>query len=320
MLAGQQRLEAEALTAAEGLVLPRRMGWLGLLGRFLRRKPLGAFGFAVILVLAVAALGAPWLSRYETEEWFLAPNPRYAPGSLDQPEMVRDSQAGPSWEHWFGTDRFARDNYARVVWGARRSLGIALGAVLFATVFGTIIGVASAYFGSWLDLLVQRVMDSIQAFPAMLILLLLVSLLEPSLGIILVGLGFVTITGVQRIVRSAVLSSREEPYVEAARAIGCSDFRLMVVHILPNVAAPIIVIISIGVGTVILAEASLAFLGLAPVEPPSWGMMLDEGRNYMFNQPATMLAGGLAITLTVLGFNLAGDALRDILDPRIRLT
>ena len=218
MLAGHRRVKVEALTAAEELIPPRRMGWLGLLGRFLRHKPLGAFGFAVILVLTVAALGAPWLARYETEEWFLVPNSRYAPGSLDQPEMVRDTQAGPSWKHWFGTDRFGRDNYARVIWGARRSLGIALGAVLFATVFGTIIGVTSAYFGSWLDLFVQRIMDSIQAFPAMLILLLLVSLLEPSLGIILIGLGFVTITGVQRIVRSAVLSSREEPYVEIGRA------------------------------------------------------------------------------------------------------
>jgi peptide/nickel transport system permease protein len=320
VLAQRQRVEAEALTAAEELVPPRRMGWLALVGRFVRRKPLGAFGFAVILVLAVAALGAPWLSRYEAEEWFMVANPSYAPGSLDQPEMVRDTRADPSWKHWFGTDRFGRDNYARVIWGARRSLGIGLGAVFFAAAFGTIIGVASAYFGGWLDLLMQRIMDSIQAFPAMLILLLLVSLLEPSLGIILVGLGFVTITGVQRIVRSAVLSSREEPYVEAARAIGCSDLRLMVVHILPNVVAPIIVIISIGVGTVILAEAALAFLGLGPVEPPSWGMMLDEGRGYMFNQPATMLTGGLAITLAVLGFNLAGDALRDVLDPRIRLT
>jgi ABC-type dipeptide/oligopeptide/nickel transport system permease subunit len=134
------------------------------------------------------------------------------------------------------------------------------------------------------------------------------------------GLGFVVVTAAQRIVRSAVLSAREDPHVEAARAIGCSPVRLMAVHILPTVAAPIIVIFSIGIASVILAEAALAFLGLAPIEPPSWGMMLDEGRRYMMSQPSTMLAGGAAITLTVMGFNLAGDALRDILDPRIRLS
>jgi peptide/nickel transport system permease protein len=192
--------------------------------------------------------------------------------------------------------------------------------MLLAIIFGTTIGIVSAYYRGWFDMFVQRIMDSIQAFPAMFILLLLVSLTERNLITLSVGLGFVVITSAQRIVRSAVLSAREDPHVEAARAIGCSPVRLMTVHILPNVAAPIIVIFSIGIASVILAEAALAFLGLAPMEPPSWGMMLDEGRRYMTSQPSTMLAGGAAITLTVMGFNLAGDALRDILDPRIRLT
>jgi peptide/nickel transport system permease protein len=231
-----------------------------------------------------------------------------------------DILSGPSWEHWFGTDQSGRDNYSRVVWGARRSLGVGLGALLFAIIFGTTIGIVSAYFRGWFDMLVQRIMDSIQAFPPMLVLLLLVSLTERNLITLTMGLGFVVITGAQRIVRSAVLSAREDPHVEAARAIGCSPFRLMAVHILPNVAAPIIVIFSIGIASVILAEAALAFLNLAPIEPPSWGMMLNEGRQNMTSQPSTMLAGGAAITLTVMGFNLAGDALRDILDPRIRLT
>jgi peptide/nickel transport system permease protein len=318
VLAGQQRAEVEVLVAAEELQLPRRPGWLLLVGRFVRRKPLGAFGVAVVLVMAAAAAGAPWLSRYDPEETFRVANANYLPGSVEPEEML-DSRSGPSWKHWFGTDQLGRDNYARVVWGARRSLGVGLGALLFAIIFGTTIGIVSAYFRGWFDMLAQRIMDSIQAFPPMLILLLLVSLTQRNLITLTLGLGFVVITGAQRIVRAAVLSAREDPHVEAARAIGCSPFRLMTVHILPNVAAPIIVIFSIGIAGVILAEAALAFLGLAPIEPPSWGMMLNEGRSYMTSQPSTMLAGGAAITLTVMGFNLAGDALRDILDPRIRL-
>jgi peptide/nickel transport system permease protein len=309
----------EILAAAEELAQPQRPGWLSLVGRFIRRKPLGAFGLAVVLVMAAAAAGAPWLCRYDAEETFRVANPSYVPGSAE-PEERLDSRSGPSWEHWFGTDQFGRDNYSRVIWGARRSLGVGLGALLFAIIFGTTIGIVSAYFRGWFDMLVQRIMDSIQAFPAMFILLLLVSLTERNLITLTMGLGFVVVTAAQRIVRSAVLSAREDPHVEAARAIGCSPVRLMAVHILPNVAAPIIVIFSIGIASVILAEAALAFLGLAPIEPPSWGMMLDEGRRYMTSQPSTMLVGGAAITLTVMGFNLAGDALRDILDPRIRLS
>jgi peptide/nickel transport system permease protein len=319
VLAGQERAEVEVLAAAEEFVLPQRPNWLLLIGRFIRRKPLGAFGLAIVLLMAAAAAGAPWLCRYDAEETFRVANPSYVPGSAE-PEERLDSRSGPSWEHWFGTDQFGRDNYSRVVWGARRSLGVGLGALLFAIIFGTTIGIVSAYYRGWFDMLVQRIMDSIQAFPAMFILLLLVSLTERNLITLTMGLGFVVITAAQRIVRSAALSAREDPHVEAARAIGCSPIRLMAVHILPNVAAPIIVIFSIGIASVILAEAALAFLGLAPIEPPSWGMMLDEGRRYMISQPSTMLAGGAAITLTVMGFNLAGDALRDILDPRIRLS
>jgi peptide/nickel transport system permease protein len=319
VLAGQERVGVEVLAAAEELALPRQPGWLFLVGRFIRRKPLGAFGLAVVLLMAAAAAGAPWLCRYDAEEAFRIANPDYLPGSA-QPAEKLDNRAGPSWRHWFGTDQLGRDNYARVIWGARRSLGVGLGAMLFAIIFGTTIGIVSAYYRGWFDMFVQRIMDSIQAFPAMFILLLLVSLTQLNLVTLSVGLGFVVITSAQRIVRSAVLSAREDPHVEAARAIGCSPIRLMAVHILPNVAAPIIVIFSIGIASVILAEAALAFLGLAPMEPPSWGMMLDEGRRYMTSQPSTMLAGGAAITLTVMGFNLAGDALRDILDPRIRLT
>jgi peptide/nickel transport system permease protein len=318
LLTGQGEAGLEMLAAQEPYA-PSEVSWLGLIGRFARHKPLGTFGIAVVLVLSLAAGAAPWLSRYDAEDNFQVANAGYVPGTFDEPQEKLDARAGPSWKHWFGTDQFGRDNYARVVWGARRSLGVALGAVLFAIIFGTTIGIVSGYYRGWLDILLQRAMDSIQAFPAMFILLLLVALTESNLVTLSVGLGFVALASVQRIIRSAVLTAREEPHVEAARAIGCGPVRMMAVHILPNVAAPIIVVFSIGLGSMILAEAALAFLGLAPVEPPSWGMMLDEGRGYMTDQPSTMLAGGLAITLAVLGFNLAGDALRDFLDPRIRL-
>ena len=317
MLMGQEEAGLGVLTAGQELYAPGP-GWLRLVGRFIRRKPLGAFGIGVVLVLSLAAGAAPWLSRYDAEETFLTANPAYAPGTIE-PEEKLDQRAGPSLKHWFGTDQAGRDNYARLVWGARRSLGVALGALLFAILFGTSIGIVSGYYRGWLDMVLQRLMDSIQAFPAMLILLLLVALTKSSLVTLSMGLGFVALASVQRIIRSAVLTAREEPHVEAARAIGCGPWRLMAVHILPTVATPIIVVFSIGLGSIILADAALAFLGLAPIEPPSWGMMLNEGRGYMNSQPSTMLAAGLAITLTVLGFNLAGDALRDFLDPRIRL-
>ena len=317
MLMGQEEAGLRVLVAGQE-PYAASPSWLSLVGRFIRHKPLGTFGIGVVLVLSLAAGAAPWLSRYDAEENFYVANPAYAPGSFEPQEKLY-ARTGPSLRHWFGTDQFGRDNYARVVWGARRSLGVALGALLFAIFFGTSIGIVSGYYRGWLDMLLQRLMDSIQAFPAMFILLLLVSLTESSLVTLSMGLGFVALASVQRIIRSAVLTAREEPHVEAARAIGCGPWRLMAVHILPTVATPIIVVFSIGLGSIILAEAALAFLGLAPIEPPSWGMMLDEGRGYMTNQPSTMLAGGLAITLTVLGFNLAGDALRDFLDPRIRL-
>ena len=209
-----------------------------------------------------------------------------------------------------------------MVIAARRSLFVGLWALMFATVIGTAVGVVSAYFRGWFDTIVQRIMDAFQAFPALLILILLVSLRPPSLTILAFGLGFVGVTSVQRIVRGVVLSTREQPFVEAARVIGATDLRTMVFHILPNIMAPIIVVFSIGLGAVILAEAALAFIAPQRVpQDPSWGIMLQQTRAYLPPEAEgyhTLAAGG-AIVLAVLGFNLAGDALRDVLDPRLRV-
>jgi peptide/nickel transport system permease protein len=291
------------------------------LGRFFVRKPLGAFGVFVIAVLIVMAVGAPVLARYGVEETFEVPNPTYDPSSLDagvfSPNAI-DKQAAPTIKHWFGTDDYGRDTYARIVWGTRRTLKVGLLSLTMGTIVGILIGLTSAYFSGLVDTVVQRFMDTFQSFPALLFLLLLVTVFEPSEMSLTVGLAIVSVPSISRIVRSVVLQTREMPFVESARLIGASDLRIMVRHILPNVMAPIIVIFTIGVGAVILAEASVSFLGFGP-PGISWGQMLDKGRLFVLTSPWLALFSGGAITMAVLAFNLAGDALRDVLDPRLRM-
>jgi peptide/nickel transport system permease protein len=308
---------------------PRRVSPVRAALGFIRRKPLGAFGLAMVLLMTVAALGAPWVDRYPPERIFTVQTgtgggQNVNPGSvtlesLQESKGSRTDQLGsPNWEHWMGTDRGGRDIYSRVVWGARRAMLIGIGAMVSGIIAGSVFGLTSAYFGGTLDLIVQRFMDTLQAFPGLLLLLLLVTLTKPSVLYVTLGLGVLSIAPVQRIVRGTVLSAREEVYVQAARVIGCSDARIMLRHILPNVFAPIIVVFSIGFGAVVLAATGLAFLGLAPIGP-DWGAMIDDGRKYMLQSPWTLLFPGVALSLTVLGFNLAGDALRDVLDPRLRV-
>jgi peptide/nickel transport system permease protein/oligopeptide transport system permease protein len=330
--AEEHQAQPAVLTAPSDWVLPKRPSIASNIWKFIRRKPLGAFGvFLVLMMLAMTLgtpkaefgapalpsrplgfeLGAPWLARYDAEAIF------------------RDTETGriaqyfnPSADHWLGTDKGGRDTYSRMVFAARRSLFIGLWALSFAVIIGTTVGIVSAYFRGWLDTLVQRVMDSFQAFPALLILILLVSLFNPDLTILAFGLGFVGVTSVQRIVRGVVLSTREQPYIEAARVIGATDTRTMVFHILPNIMAPIIIVFSIGLGAVILAEAAISFIAPQRVpQDPSWGIMLNVTRSFLPPDPEgyhTLAAGG-AIVFSVLGFNLAGDALRDVLDPRLRV-
>ena len=329
---GEQQARAPVLAPPAEWALPERPGIPSNIWKFIRRKPLGAFGvFLVLLMLAMTLgwpkaefgapqlpsrplgfeLGKPWLARFDAETTF------------------RDAESGriaqyflPSADHWLGTDKGGRDTYSRMVFAARRSLFIGLWALAFATVVGTTIGIISAFFRGWLDTVIQRLMDSFQAFPALLILILLVSLFNPDLTILAIGLGFVGVTSVQRIVRGVVFSTREQPYIEAAKVIGATDTRTMVFHILPNIMAPIIVLISVGLGAVILAEAAISFIAPQRVpQGPSWGIMLNVTRSFLPPDPEgyhTLAAGG-AIVFSVLGFNLAGDALRDGLDPRLRV-
>jgi peptide/nickel transport system permease protein len=316
----EDAVATEAALAEQEWTLPRRVAWWVTARRLLVRKPLGTFSLVVITLLVVAAVGAPFVGRYDPRETFQRANPLYNPNSFDPQALTAtelDRQADPSATHWFGTDSSGQDTWSWIIWGARRSLGIGIGALAISVTTGTLIGVVSAYFSGWVDMLLQRLMDSLQVFPALLLLILMATYLGTSVQIFVLSLGIVGISQVSRIVRGTVLSVREMPYVEAARVLGASDLRTMIHHILPNTAAPIIIVFTIGLGTVILAEAGLSFLGLAP-PGVSWGQALNEGRNFIRTSPWQAVFSGLAITMAVLAFNLAGDALRDVMDPRMR--
>ena len=313
-------MATEAALFEQEWVLPSRPPWWVTARRVAVRKPLGTLGLLVIVLLVVAAVGAPALARYDPQETFQRPDPNYKPGVFNPQALgptTLDRTAAPSAAHWFGTDSSGRDTWSWVIWGARRSLGIGVGALAISILVGAAVGIVSAYFGGWVDMLLQRLMDALQVFPALLLLILIATYMEPNIRNLILALGIVGISQVSRIVRGTVLSLREMPYVEAARVLGASDLRTMIRHILPNTAAPIIVVFTIGLGSVIIAEAGLSFLGLAP-PGISWGQMLNEGRNFIRTSPWQAVFSGLAITLAVLAFNLAGDALRDIMDPRLR--
>jgi ABC-type dipeptide/oligopeptide/nickel transport system permease subunit len=234
-----------------------------------------------------------------------------------------DSLADPSGKHWFGTDRAGQDLFSRVTEGARLSLTIGFFAALFATGLGTIIGLLSGFIGGTTDLLFNRIMDALQAFPPIVFLLLMRSVVEDKDNLILLVLilGVLGVAGAQRIARGSVIAASQEQYVEAARTIGAGSTRIMFRHVLPNIFAPIIVVFSISIGLYILAEATISFLGLGPTQV-SWGKMVSDGRQFIISggSPWTSLFAGLAITTLVFGFNVAGDALRDVLDPRLRGT
>ncbi|HEV8575121.1 MAG TPA: ABC transporter permease [Dehalococcoidia bacterium] len=333
-MAQEQAVPSLAVPAAEYPLRKRTSASENIL-KFIRRKPLGAVGFLLIFILFAMTLGTPklgfgvpelphsplgfelgrpWLSPYDEETNF-----KNASGRLL-------THAEPSAEHWLGTDGSGRDNWARIIWGARRSLFVGIWALALATLVGTAIGVISGYFRGWFDTGIQRFMDALQSFPPLLTLILILTIrpftTEPSLVVAAFALGFVGIPSVQRIVRGVVLSTREQQYVEAARVIGATDARTMAFYILPNIMASIIVVFSTGLGVVILAEAALAFLvpQAVPPEGASWGLMLDQAENDgLATHPWPGIASAMAIALAVLGFNLAGDALRDVLDPRLRL-
>ena len=277
----------------------------GFFARLWRDKPLGTVGGIVLLLFLVVGIFAPWIAPYDFNE--IAP---------------LDRMQGPSWAHWFGTDNLGRDVLSRCIFGAQLSVIIGCSAAALATLISAVVGIVSGYFGGKVDMAVQRVVDAWMSFPDLIVLIVVVSVLGPGMPQIIFTLGLLLGIGGSRIVRSAVVSVREHMYVHAAQSIGASSLRILWRHVLPNVLPPIIVLFTTRVGSVILAESGLSFLGLGvPPPAPTWGSMLSgSGRTYMFQGPWLALAPGLCLTAVVYATNVFGDALRDLLDPRMRGT
>jgi peptide/nickel transport system permease protein len=275
------------------------------MARLWRDKPLGAVGGVVLLAFVVIGVFADFIAPFDFNE--IAP---------------LDRMQAPSLAHWFGTDNLGRDVLSRCIYGAQLSVIIGCSAAALATVISAVLGIVSGYFGGKIDLGLQRVVDAWMSFPDLIVLIVVVSVLGPGMPQIIGTLGLLLGIGGSRIVRSAVVSVREHMYVHAAQSTGASWPRILWKHVLPNVMPPIIVLFTTRVGSVILAESGLSFLGLGvPPPSPTWGSMLSgSGRTYMFQGPWLALAPGLCLTAVVYATNVFGDALRDLLDPRMRGT
>jgi ABC-type dipeptide/oligopeptide/nickel transport system permease subunit len=270
--------------------------------RALRGDARAWFGIGVVVLLVLLAILAPLVARQD-------------PLHID---LVHQLQ-GPSWKHWLGTDIQGRDVWARLVYGARISLSAGIVSQSIALSLGLTLGLAAGYYGHWVDELVMRLADVTLAFPTLLLLIAMAAALQPSIGVVFVTIGVVGWAGMARLVRGQVLVVRQLEFVQASRALGARDVRVVLKHVLPNVVAPVLIAATLGIAAAIMAEASLSFLGLGVQPPtPSWGSMIADGRdlNQLRNAPWTSVSPGLAIGAAVLGFNLLGDALRDALDPR----
>jgi peptide/nickel transport system permease protein len=263
-------------------------------GFFVRRYPLGAAGAVIMFIFLFAAAFAPYITFYDP----LSTN-------------AADSLARPGWAHWLGADFMGRDVWSRIVYGARISLAVAV---------GVIVGLLSGYLLGWFDLVTQRILEMMQSLPLLVLAIIMAAALGPSLHNTIIAIAIPLVPYVARVIRSNTLSLREQPFVEAAKATGMSESRIALRHILPNTMAPLIVLATAQLGSAILIEASLSFLGLGVPEPhPSWGRMLSESAaEYVRTAPWLVIFPGVAISFVVFGTNLLGDALRDLLDPRQR--
>ena len=280
----------------------KREGSLRLLWRSLGRNPATLMGSVVILVMLSVALSAPLLAPYSFKEMH-----------------VQDRLKSPDPQYLLGTDEFGRDLLSRIIYGSRVSMAASILAVAIAMLIGTILGCLAGYEGGWFDEVTMRIMDMIMAFPYVILAITLVTILGPGFRNVILIIGLLRIPHFARVSRSAVLTLRNEEFVLAAQALGQTKYRVLFRHILPNCLTPLVVVASLAAGTAITAESALSFLGLG-IQPPmsSWGTMLADGQKYLFNAPWMATFPGIAITLTVLAYNLVGDGLRDILDPKFR--
>jgi peptide/nickel transport system permease protein len=289
--------------AAAAARLPAQTGAATAIARFCRKKPLGAAGGVVMLVIVLTAVFASQLQTYD-------------PIATEAGQTL----APPSHEHWLGTDHLGRDIYSRIVHGARVSLIVGVASTLLGSVLGGIIGLLSGYVGGKIDLVAQRIMDILQGLPLLVLALVMSAALGPSVHNVIIAISIPIVPRAGRVIRSSVLAIRELQYVEAARALGLRHLRIAFHHILPNTIGPFIVLCTAQLGSAVLVEAALSFLGLGVPEPyPSWGRMLSvSAAEYAQKAPHLVIFPGLAISLAVFGSNLLGDALRDTLDPRLR--
>jgi peptide/nickel transport system permease protein len=294
---------AELEAAVRAPQVQRWPGWLRGMRRFARQRPLGAAGAVIIVLMLLSAVAAPLIAPYHPLETdFLA---QFSP---------------PTTTHWLGTDAFGRDLLSRLLYGARTALLVGFVSAVLGATLGALIGVASAYFGGHVDLLIQRVVDLFLAFPIIILALAVVSILGTGVGNVIMAITIPMIPHCARVVRASALAVRQMPYVDAARAAGFGHSRIIFRHMLPNVMAPYLIMLTAYVGQAILLEASLSFLGLGVAEPTAaWGLML-RGAAVEFAETAPWMAlfPGLAISLGVFAFNLFGDSLRDALDPKLR--
>jgi peptide/nickel transport system permease protein len=277
-------------------------GWRRL-AFYAQRYVLGTVGLVIMVAFVLTALFADLIARID-------------PLTVDSARAL----AHPSAQHWMGTDSFGRDVWSRIIHGARISLAVGIGSTTLGAFFGVIIGLTSGYLSGWVDLVFQRVTDILQSLPLLVLALVMTAALGPSLPNVVIAIAIPLIPIVARVIRANTLALRELPFIEAAKSIGMSETRIALRHVLPNTLAPLIVLATAQLGSTILTEASLSFLGLGIPEPyPSWGRMLSESAaEYVRTAPWLVIFPGIAISLAVFGTNLFGDALRDILDPRQR--
>lgn len=263
---------------------------------------LALFGLGIVLFFIIVAIIAPLIAPYTYQD-----------------QNLIDRLQPPSRKHWFGTDDFGRDIYSRILYGARISLWVGFFSVLGSVILGTLLGIVSGYYGRWVDAIISRIFDIMLAFPSILLAIAVVAILGPSLQNALIAIAVINIPNFGRLVRSKVLSVKQEEYIMAARAVGMKDSRILFSHILPNSISPVIVQATLAIATAIIEAAALGFLGLGAQAPtPEWGKMLADSKEYLVQAPWTLFFPGIAIMLTVLGFNLMGDGLRDVLDPKMK--
>lgn len=266
------------------------------------KNKLALTGSAIVLFLLVVSIFAPWIAPYD-------------PGAIDLKQVL----APPSAQHWFGTDQLGRDVLSRMIWGARISLKVGFVATGLAILIGMLLGAVAGYYGGWIDTLIMRFVDIMLCFPTFFLILAVIAFLEPSIWNIMLVIGLTGWMGVTRLVRADFISLRERDFVRAARAIGAGDARIIFLHILPNALASILVAATLGIAGAILTESALSFLGIGVQPPtPSWGNILTAGKDNIDIAWWLSLYPGLAILITVVGYNLLGEGIRDASDPRLK--